>query len=153
MKPHIYNWSLLFIFRMPYNSAERKANENRRWEFEYKFFEICSKPFSHQFSCYHQCKHAGMLGHFRHAQLFTTLWTVAGQAPMSVGFSRQEYCSRLPFSSPGGLANPGIEPASPMSPAQRLDSLPLHHRKVGPSPGSNHHEQMTYSSNSAGSSH
>ena len=49
MKPHIYNWSLLFIFRMQNDSAERKANENRRWEFEYKFFEICSKPFSYQF--------------------------------------------------------------------------------------------------------
>ena len=37
------------------------------------------------------------------------LWTVAFQAPLSMGFSRQEYCSVLPFHSPGDLSNPGIE--------------------------------------------
>ena len=42
-----------------------------------------------------------------------TLWTVACQAPLSMGFSRQEYWSGLPFSSPGDLPNPGIEPGSP----------------------------------------
>jgi len=41
-----------------------------------------------------------------------TLWTVACQAPLSMGFSRQEYWSRLPFPSPGELPDPGIEPAS-----------------------------------------
>ena len=45
-------------------------------------------------------------------QLFVTLWTVACQTPLSMGFSRQEYCSRLPFSPPGDLPNPGIELAS-----------------------------------------
>ena len=39
-------------------------------------------------------------------------WTVAHQAPLSMGFPRQEYCSGLPFPSPGDLLNPGIEPAS-----------------------------------------
>ena len=43
-------------------------------------------------------------------QLFVTPWTVAYQAPPSMGFSRQEYCSGLPFPSPGDLPNPGIEP-------------------------------------------
>ena len=42
-----------------------------------------------------------------------TPWTVAYHAPPSMGFSRQEYCSGLPFSSPGDLPNPGIEPGSP----------------------------------------
>ena len=42
-----------------------------------------------------------------------TLWTVAHQAPLSMGFSRQEYWSELPFLSPGDLPNPGIEPSSP----------------------------------------
>ena len=42
-----------------------------------------------------------------------TPWTVAGQAPLSMGFPRQEYWSRLPFPSPGDPPNPGIEPASP----------------------------------------
>ena len=40
------------------------------------------------------------------------IWTVASQAPLSMGFSRQEYWSGLPFPSPGGLLNPGIEPVS-----------------------------------------
>ena len=48
-----------------------------------------------------------------HVLLFTTPWTVAYQAPLSVGFSRQEYWSRLPFPSPGDLPNPGIESRSP----------------------------------------
>ena len=47
-----------------------------------------------------------------HAPLFATLRTVACQAPLSMGFSRQEYWSRLPFPSPGDLPNPGIEPTS-----------------------------------------
>ena len=54
-------------------------------------------------------------------RLFVTPWTVAPQAPPSVGFSRQEYWSGLPFSSPGDLSDPGIEPRSP---ALQTDSLP-----------------------------
>ena len=46
-------------------------------------------------------------------QLFETPWTVAYQAPSSMGFSRQEYWSGLPLPSPGDLPNPGIEPRSP----------------------------------------
>ena len=46
-------------------------------------------------------------------QLFAIPWTVAHQAPLSVGFSRQKYWSGLPFPSPGGLPDPGIEPRSP----------------------------------------
>ena len=46
-------------------------------------------------------------------QPFVTPWTVAYQVPPSMGFSRQEYWSRLPFPSPGDLPNPGIEPRSP----------------------------------------
>ena len=45
--------------------------------------------------------------------LFATPWTVAHQAPPSMGFSRQEYWSRLPFPSPGDLPDSGIEPGSP----------------------------------------
>ena len=46
-------------------------------------------------------------------RLFATLWTVAYQAPPSMGFSRQECWSGLPFPSPGDLPDPGIEPVSP----------------------------------------
>ena len=56
-----------------------------------------------------------------HVRLFATPWTVAYQAPPSVGFSRQEYWSGLPFPSPGDLPNPGIEPRSA---ALQADSLP-----------------------------
>ena len=45
-------------------------------------------------------------------QLFATLWTIAHQAPLSMGFSRQEYWSGLPFPSSGRLPGPGIEPMS-----------------------------------------
>ena len=45
--------------------------------------------------------------------LFVTPWTVAYQVPPSMGFSRQEYWSGLPFPSPGDLPDPGIEPGSP----------------------------------------
>ena len=50
-----------------------------------------------------------------------TVWTIARQAPLSMGFSRQEYWSELPFPFPGDLPDPGIEPRSP---ALQADSLP-----------------------------
>ena len=50
-----------------------------------------------------------MLSHFRHVQLFVTLWTVAHQSSVSMGFSRQEYWSGLPCLSPGDLPNLGTE--------------------------------------------
>ena len=53
-------------------------------------------------------------------QLFAT-WTVASQAPLSMGFSRQEYWSGLPCPPPGDLPDPGTEPRSP---ALQVDSLP-----------------------------
>ena len=51
-----------------------------------------------------------------------TPWTVAHQAPLSVGFSRQEYWSGLPFPSPGDLPNPGIEPGPPALQADPLST-------------------------------
>ena len=57
-------------------------------------------------------------------RLFVTPWTVAYYAPPSVGFSRQEYWSGLPFPSPGDLLNSEIEPGSPMLQANALPSEP-----------------------------
>ena len=57
-------------------------------------------------------------------RLFATPWTVAYQAPLSMGFSRQGYWSRLPFPSLGDLPNPGIEPRSPSMQADTLPSEP-----------------------------
>ena len=51
-------------------------------------------------------------------------WTVAHQAPLSMGFSRQEYWNVLPFPSPGDLPNPGFEPRSPALRADSLQSEP-----------------------------
>ena len=64
-----------------------------------------------------------------HVRLFATPWTVAYQAPLSMGFSRQEYWSRLPFPSPGDLPDPGIKPRSLALQADALPSEP---------PGSSH---------------
>ena len=58
-----------------------------------------------------------MLYHFSCVRLFVTLWAVAHQASLSMGFSRQEYWRGLPCPSPGDLPKPGIEPASLLSPA------------------------------------
>ena len=58
-----------------------------------------------------------------HVRLFATPWTIAYQAPPSMGFSRQEYWSGLPFPSPGDLPDPGIKPRSPALQADALGSL------------------------------
>ena len=65
-------------------------------------------------SCVYMC----MQTHFSCVWLFVTLWAVA---PLPMGFSRQEYWSRLPCPSPGDLPNPGVEPRSP---ALQADSFP-----------------------------
>ena len=57
-------------------------------------------------------------------RLFMTLWAVAYQAPPSMEFYRQEYCSGLPFPSPGNLPDPGINPWSPALQADALLSEP-----------------------------
>ena len=61
-------------------------------------------------------RHA-VLSHFSHIELFATPWTVAPQAPLSMGFSRQEYWSGLPCPPPGDLPDIGIEVSSLRSPA------------------------------------
>ena len=64
---------------------------------------------------------------FLSRSLFSTLWdpcTAAHQAPLSMGFSRHEYWSVLPFPSPQDLPNPQIKPTSPVSPVLQADSLP-----------------------------
>ena len=59
-----------------------------------------------------------------HIRLFANLWTAAYQAPLSMGFFRQEYRSGLPFPSPGDLPDPGIKPGSPALQADALPSEP-----------------------------
>ena len=69
------------------------------------------------------CMYVCMLSRFSHVQLFVTAWTVAHQAPLSKGFSRQEYWSGLPGLPPGDLPDSRIEPASSATPALQADSL------------------------------
>ena len=63
-----------------------------------------------------------MLSHFSCVQLFVTPWTVAHQAPLSMGLSRQEYWSGSPCPPPGNLPDPEIEPDSPAFPVLHVDS-------------------------------
>ena len=78
-------------------------NQKVRREFERAFFSLlfCG--------CLLSC--------FSHIWLFATLWTVAHQAPLSKGFSRQAYCNGLPCPPPEDLPDPGMEPKSLTSPA------------------------------------
>ena len=62
---------------------------------------------------------------FSRVRLFATPWTVTYQAPLPMGFFRQDYWSGLPFPSPGDLPSPGIEPRSPALQADALTSEPL----------------------------
>ena len=61
-------------------------------------------------------------------RLFATPWTVTRQAPLPMGFSRQEYWNGLPFPSPGDLPDPGIDPGSAATPAWRAGSFPTEPR-------------------------
>ena len=69
--------------------------------------------------------HVCMLSRFSHVCLFATPWTAACQAPLSMGFSRQEYWSGLPCPPPGDLPDPGIEPMSLCLLHWQAGSLPL----------------------------
>ena len=80
-----------------------------------KYVDIWQKPTQH-------CKAVSEVKSLIRVQLFATPWTVVYQAPPSMGFSRKEYWSGLPFPSPGDLPDPGIEPRSPA--LQALTSEP-----------------------------
>ena len=75
--------------------------------------------------------------------LFATLWTVAHQAPLFMGFSRQKCWSGLPFPPTGDLPNPGTEPVSPESPALQADSKPLSHQGSPPVSHTKRQKDMT----------
>ena len=74
-----------------------------------------------------------VLNRFSHVQLFVAPWTVACQAPLSMGFSRQEYWSVLPFPPPGDLPGPGIKLVSSALAGRFLSTEPP--RKPPPAMG------------------
>ena len=75
--------------------------------------------------------HARVLSCFSCVQLFVAPWTIARQAPLSMGFSRQEYWSGLPFPSQRDLPDPGIKPGSPALQVDSLPSEPLGKQEFG----------------------
>ena len=74
-------------------------------------------------------EHARMLSRFSLVQLLVTVWTIAHQSSLSLGFSRRKYWSRLPCPPPGDRLHPGFEHASPAASALQADSLFLSHQK------------------------
>ena len=77
---------------------------------------------------YRQMQHTiecAVLNCFSHVRLFVTLWTLAYQVPLSMGFPRQKHWRGLPFPSPEDLRSPGIKPASVRSPALAGGLTPL----------------------------
>ena len=88
---------LSFLFRSPQSTEQSICAI--RWVLISYLFHVC------------------LLSHFSHVQLFVTPWTIACQAPFSMESSRQESWSGYPFPSPGDRLDPGVELASPMSPA------------------------------------
>ena len=82
---------------------------------------VTKNSFKTSYICSHM--NAWMLSHFSSVRVFAILWTP--QAPLFVGFSRQEYWSGLPFPPSGDLPDPGVKPRSPTLSALQVDSLLL----------------------------
>ena len=80
------------------------------------FLEQKSSQFPRLRSIY-VCNYCAVLSRFSHVQHFVILWTLAHQAPLSMGFSRQEYWGRLPCPPPGALPDLGMGPMTHMPPA------------------------------------
>ena len=106
---HLIDGILMSSLPLVWNSSRKKWFNNRHLKFQYNQKHAMS---------YESCSlHPCMLSCFNHVWLFATLWTVAHQAPLSMGFSRQEYWSGLPCPPPGDLPNQGNEPMSLICPA------------------------------------
>ena len=87
------------------------------WEIDFFFFYPRQELKYHFTSFFASIGCCAVLSHFSRVRLFVTPQTVAHQAPLSIGFSRQECWSGLPSPPPGDLPDPGIEPSSLKSPA------------------------------------
>ena len=106
--------TVLFCYRHP-NECEVQVSQGLDLLFPKMMLKI--------FSCIYWS--FVMLIHFNCVWLFTILWTIACQAPLSLGFSRQEYLDGLPFPPPGDLPDPGLKLACLMSLHRQVGSLPL----------------------------
>ena len=101
------------LFELQYVDGETKKPLNNNRNSNSLFLQSFLYAQHHVHACVIIC--------FSRVQIFATPWTVACQAPLSKGFSRQEYWSGLPFPTLGHLPDPGIKPGSP---ALHVDSLP-----------------------------
>ena len=101
ISPGNFDSSLCFIQPRILHDDNKQGDDILPWHTPFPIWNLSIVPWSEvkSLSC---------------VQLFATPWTVAYQAPQSMGFSRQEYWSGLPFPSPGDLPDPGIKPRSPM---------------------------------------
>ena len=93
--------------------------DNCKWSISFKDCESlhCTLVTCVQCTYVHTCACVCVVSCFSLVRLFVTLWTVGSlQAPLSMGFSKQEYWSGLPFPLPGNLPNTGIQPVQLMSP-------------------------------------
>ena len=96
----------------PGNPVNREQNwVSWKWSNEPSVYDT-SRTLSSMWQRYERTQRAWMLSHISPVRLFATLWTAAHQAPLSMGFSRQEYWSELPCPPPGDLPDPGTEPMS-----------------------------------------
>ena len=101
----------------PRGAASLLSGGACHWDVDFQFFWGFSHP-----RCFFCSMRAAWLSRLSRVRLFETLWTVADQAPLSTGFSRQEYWSGLSFSFPEDLPNSGIKS---WSSALQADSLPF----------------------------
>ena len=99
------------------NSMSRKRESHS--VFLFYFFSASLHVLSHCYFPLHACCC------FSCVWFFVTLWTIACQDPLPMGFSRKEYWSGLPYPPPGDLPDPGIKPASLVVPALQAGSLPV----------------------------
>ena len=113
-------YSHIVVWRIPWTEEPGKLQSIELYQFSHLVMSDTLQP--------HELQHTrppcpdGQLLEFTqiHVQIFATPWTVAHQAPLSMGFPKQEYWSGLPFPPPGDLPDPGIKPQSP---ALQVDSL------------------------------
>ena len=122
------SWRLNMISRLLESITDsmdmylRWANSRRQWRREASGV-LQSMGLRRVRQWLHNC--ACVLTCFSCVQLFATLWLIALHAPLSMGFSMQQYWNALPCPPPGNFPNPGIEPVSLAVPALQADSSPL----------------------------
>ena len=116
------------------------GEEARAWADDTRLIKPCPSPATSALRlsrenlivCKMQCRKYCTRRRAQCVRPFATSWTIACQAPLSMGFPREEYWSGLPLPLAGDLPVPGIEPSSPVSPALQADSLPPCHQESTP---------------------